>query len=158
MRNECEQLEKSLESWKVKYNELEKDLNTLKAYCTKLEKDLADLEGWKYKCTELQLRVTQIERNMELECFRAVAKERTQWENREERLVQQLRELQLQQHYVHVGLLPETHHQYMTQNEGEAVKQPRQPDTNQKFHSGNCYYDRSSYLSQSHSQPKIYNP
>ena len=68
-----------------------KELNALKAYCTKLEKDLADLEGWKYKCTELQLRVTQIERNMELECFRAVAKERTQWENLEERLVQQLR-------------------------------------------------------------------
>ena len=30
---------------------------------------------------------------MELECFRAVAKERKQWENHEERLVQQLREV-----------------------------------------------------------------
>ena len=107
-------------SWKVKCNELEKELNALKAYCAKLEKDLADLEGWKYKCTELQLRVTQIENNMKLECFRAVAKQRIQWENHEERLVQQLRELQ--QHRVFAGLLPEIHHQYVTQNEGEVVK------------------------------------
>ena len=78
LRSECEQLEKSSESWKVKCNELVKELNALKAYCAKLEKDLADLEGWKHKCTELQLRVTQIENNMELECFRAVAKERKQ--------------------------------------------------------------------------------
>ena len=57
---------------------------------------------------------------MELECFRAVAKERKQWENHEERLVQQLSELQ--QHSVLAGLLSEIHHQYMTQNEGEVVK------------------------------------
>ena len=57
---------------------------------------------------------------MELECFRAVAKERKQWENHEERLVQQLRELQ--EHSVPAGLLPEIHHQYVTQNEGEVVK------------------------------------
>ena len=24
----------------------------LRAYCAELEKDLADLEGWKYRCTE----------------------------------------------------------------------------------------------------------
>ena len=65
LRSECEQLEKSLESWKVKCNELENELNALKAYCAKLEKDLADLVGWKHKCTELQLRVTQIENNVE---------------------------------------------------------------------------------------------
>ena len=40
LRSECEQLEKSLASWKVKCNELEKELNALKAYCAKLEKDL----------------------------------------------------------------------------------------------------------------------
>ena len=131
----------------------------MRAYCAKLEKDLDDLEGWKYKCTELQLRVTQIENNMELECFRAVAKERTQWENHEERLVQQLRELQLQQHSVPVGLLPEIHHQYVTQNEGEAVKQPRQPDTKQKVRgiAIGKDHDRSFYSSHSHSQPKKYN-
>ena len=45
LRSECEQLEKSLESWKVKCNELEKKLYALRAYCAKLEEDLADLEG-----------------------------------------------------------------------------------------------------------------
>ena len=60
-------------------------------HCGNLEKDLADLEGWKHECTELQLKVTNIENNAELECFRAMARERKQWEAREERLVQQLR-------------------------------------------------------------------
>ena len=153
MRSECEQLEKSLGSWKVKCNELEKELNASRVYCDKLEKDLADLEGWKYKCTELQLRLTRIENNMELECFRAVAKERKQWENCEERLAQQLKELQ--QHSVPAGRLPEIHHQYVTHNEGEAVKQPRQPDAKQKVRGIAISKDHdrssSSYLSRSHS-------
>ena len=91
MKGECEQLEKGLESWKVKYNELEKELNALRTHCGNLEKDLADLEGWKREYTELQLKVTDIENNAELECFRAMARERKQWEACEERLVQQLR-------------------------------------------------------------------
>ena len=57
LKNECEQLKKVLESWNVKYNELEKELNALRTHCRNLEKDLADLEGWKYECTELQLKV-----------------------------------------------------------------------------------------------------
>ena len=98
---------------------------------------------------------------MELECFRAVVKERKQWENREERPVQQLRELQ--HHSVPAGLLPEIHQQYVTQNEGEAVKQPRQPDTKQKVRgiAIGKDHDRSSYpnnLSQSYSQPKNLQP
>ena len=77
LKSECEQLEKGLESWKVKYNELEKELNALRTHCRNLEKDLADLEGWKRECTELlQLKVTNIENNVELECFRAMARER----------------------------------------------------------------------------------
>ena len=89
-------LEKGLESWKEKYNELEKELNALSTHCGNLVKDLADLEGWKHECTELQLKVTNIENKAELLCFRAVTRERKQWEACEERLVQQLRQLQQQ--------------------------------------------------------------
>ena len=89
-------LGKDLESWKVKYNELEKELNALRTHCGNLVKDLADLEGWKHECTELQLKVINIENRAELVCFRAVARERKQWEACEERLVQQLRQLQQQ--------------------------------------------------------------
>ena len=124
LRSKCEQLEKSLESWRAKCNGLEKELNALRhsrTHYEKLEKDLADLEGWKCKCAELQQKVTQIESNAELECFRAVAKERKQWEACEERLVQQLRELQ--QNIASAGLPSGVHHQNMTQNQGEAVKQ-----------------------------------
>ena len=35
----------------------------MRTNCGILEKDLADLEGWTYKCTELQLKVTNIENN-----------------------------------------------------------------------------------------------
>ena len=65
LKNECEQLEKGLEYWKVKYNELEKELNALRTHCGNLEKDLAYLEGWKHECTDNK------ENNTELECFRA---------------------------------------------------------------------------------------
>ena len=51
-------------------------MNALRTHCGNLEKDLADLEGWKHECTELQLQITNIENNAELECFRAVAVER----------------------------------------------------------------------------------
>ena len=95
LRSECEQLEKGLESWKVKYDKLEKELNALRTHSGNLEKHLANLEEWKHKCTELQLKVTDIENNAELECFRAMARKRKQWEACEERLVQQLRLLQL---------------------------------------------------------------
>ena len=66
LKDECEQLEKGLEYWKVKYNELEKELNALRTHCGNLEKDLADLEGWKRECTELQFKVTNIENKAEL--------------------------------------------------------------------------------------------
>ena len=60
----------------------------MRTHCGNLEKGLAGLEGWKHKCTELQLKVINIENNVELESFRAVARERKQLEAREERLVQ----------------------------------------------------------------------
>ena len=131
-KSKCEQHEKNLvclESWKIKCSDLERELNALeqlRAYCEELEKALADLEGWKTKCAELQLKVNQIENNLELECFRAVARERKQWEAREQRLVQQLQELQ--QHILPVGLLSRGHHQsdvFMTQNQGEVGKLPQ---------------------------------
>ena len=114
-KSKCEQLEKNLvclESWKIKCSDLERELNAL--------------EGWKSKCAELQLKVNQIENNLELECFRAVAKERKQWEAREQRLVQQLQELQ--QHILPVRLSSKGHHQsdiFMTQNQGEVGKLPQ---------------------------------
>ena len=61
-----------------------------------LEKALADSEGWKHECTKLQLKVTNIVNKAELECFRAMARERKQWEANDERLLQQLRQLQQQ--------------------------------------------------------------
>ena len=103
LQSKCKQLEGDLDSWKVKYNTLEEEVNALaylKIYCEKLEKDI---ESWRFKCEDLQQRVTQLESNMELECFRATDRERKQWESREERLVQQLRELQ--QQLAPVGLL-----------------------------------------------------
>ena len=89
---------------------LKKELNVLRAYCAELKKDLADLEGWKYRCTEGNPNRKKIWKD----CFRAMAKERKQWKTCEVRLVQQLRELQ--QHSVPAGLSPEIYHQYMTQN------------------------------------------
>ena len=96
LQSKCKQLEGDLDSWKIKCNTLEKEVNALaylKIYSEKLEKDI---ESWRLKCVDLQQRVTQLENSMELECFRAVDRERKQWESREERLVQQLRELQQQ--------------------------------------------------------------
>ena len=124
LNSKCEQLEKSLESWKVKCNDLEKEVNALghlRIYCEKLEKDLSDLEGWKRKCAELQQKVTQIENNAELECFRAVARERKQWEAREERLVQQLRELQQRI----AELTSRVCHRSTIQSQEEAAKYPQ---------------------------------
>ena len=132
-KSKCEQPEKNLvclESWKIKCSDLERDLNTLehlRAHCEKLEKELTNLEGWKSKCAELQLKVNQIENNLELACFRAVAKERKQWEAREQRLVQQLKELQ--QHILPVGLSSKGHHQrdvFMTQGEVGKLPQTQQ--------------------------------
>ena len=93
LQSKCKQLEGNLDSWKIKCNTLVNALAYLKIYCEKLEKDI---ESWRLKCVDFQHRVTQLESSMELECFRAVDRERKQWESREERLVQQLRELQQQ--------------------------------------------------------------
>ena len=92
-----------MDSWKVKYNNLEEEVNALaymKIYCENLKKDI---KIWWFKCVDLQQRVIQLESSMELECFRAVDRQRKQWESHEERLVQQLRELQ--QQLAPVGLL-----------------------------------------------------
>ena len=86
LQSKCEQLEGDLDSWKVRCNTSEQGVNALKIYCEKLEKDI---ESWRFKCEELQQRVTQLESNMELECFRAVDREKKQWKSHEERLVQQ---------------------------------------------------------------------
>ena len=78
MEGECEQLEKLVKLWKAKCNDLEKEVNALgylRIYCEKLKKYLAGLEGRKHKCAELQQKVTQIESNVELQCFRAVDRE-----------------------------------------------------------------------------------
>ena len=121
LQSKCKQLEGDLDSWKTKCNTLEKEVNALaylKIYCEKLEKDV---ESWRLKCADLQQRVTQLESSMELECFRAVDRERKQWESREGRLVQQLRELQ--QQLAPAGLLSGVKGQVTKQTQAGEVKQ-----------------------------------
>ena len=123
LQSKCKQLEGDLDSWKINCNTLEKEVNALaylKIYSEKLEKDI---ESWRLKCVDLQQRVTQLENSMELECFRAVDRERKQWESREERLVQQLSELQ--QQLAPAGLLSGVKGQVTKQTQAGEVKQPQ---------------------------------
>ena len=123
LQSKCKQLEGDLDSWKINCNTLEKEVNALaylKIYSEKLEKDI---ESWRLKCVDLQQRVTQLENSMESECFRAVDRERKQWESREERLVQQLSELQ--QQLAPAGLLSGVKGQVTKQTQAGEVKQPQ---------------------------------
>ena len=47
----------------------------MRTNCGILEKDLADLEGWTYKCTELQLKVTNIENNENWNAWKLMKKD-----------------------------------------------------------------------------------
>ena len=95
-------------------------LEYLKIYCEKLEKDI---ESWRLKSVDLQQRVTQLESSMDLECFRAVDRERKQWESHEERLIRQLRELQ--QQLAPAGLLSGVKGQVTKQTQAGELKQPQ---------------------------------
>ena len=61
--------------------------------CDELEVELSRV---KQQNNELEQKVIQVEASLELKCYRAEAKVKKQWEAREERLVQQLIELQHQ--------------------------------------------------------------
>ena len=69
----------SLVHWKSRGGLLEKEINKLQ-----------QLNG------ELEKKIVLVENNLELECFRAEAKERKQWEACEGRLVEYVAELQHQ--------------------------------------------------------------
>ena len=64
----------------------------------------------KEQCNELAVKLSKIEATFELECYRAEARVRKQWEAHEDRLVQQLKELQHQRRVQeeHITLTPFT--------------------------------------------------
>ena len=83
-----------LEQWKYKCQEMEKQLNSVSHWKTRselLEKELNKLQKLN---GELERKVLLAEDKLELECYRAEAKVRRQWEACEGRLVEQLAELQ----------------------------------------------------------------
>ena len=69
-----------------------------KQACEDLQAELAETQERCHKldqaCCEVQAQLQRERQEAELECLRAVETERGKWEAREERLVQQLRELQ----------------------------------------------------------------
>ena len=67
------------------------NVQCLKRKCEELE---VELSRGKQQNNELEQKVIQVEVSLELKCYRAEAKVQKQWEAREERLVQQLVELQ----------------------------------------------------------------
>ena len=83
-----------LEQWKYKCQEMEKQLSSVSHWKTRselLEKELNKLQKLN---GELERKVLLAEDKLELECYRAEAKVRRQWEACEGRLVEQLAELQ----------------------------------------------------------------
>ena len=87
------QEEAIVQQWKCKCEEFNREVTQWKSQCALLEVEMGKL---KEECNELAEKLNKIEATLELECYRAEAKVRKQWEAREDRLVQQLQELQHQ--------------------------------------------------------------
>ena len=84
-----------------------KSQQTIATLQEQIETVQTNVQCWKRKCEELEVevkqqnneleqKVIQVETSLELKCYRAEAKVQKQWKAREERLVQQLIELQHQ--------------------------------------------------------------
>ena len=87
------QEEEAAQQWKHKCEELKQELIKWKSKCALWEVEVNKL---KQECSELAGKLNKFESTVELECYRAEATVRKQWEAREDRLVQQLKELQYQ--------------------------------------------------------------
>ena len=79
LQEQIETAQTNAQCWKCKCKELELELSKVKQ-----------------QNNELEQKIIQVEASLELKCYRAEAKVQKQWEAREERLVQQLVELQHQ--------------------------------------------------------------
>ena len=72
----------------------QEDQRVLETFREQLERETAQKQRLSTRCRELEAEVMQVNEAAELEQYRAVQREREKWEEREERLLQQLRELQ----------------------------------------------------------------
>ena len=91
-----EQLHQEVEAaqqWKNRCEGLNQELIKWKSQCALREVEVNKL---KQECSELAGKLNKVEATIELECYRAEARVRKQWEAHEDRLVQQLKELQYQ--------------------------------------------------------------
>ena len=106
LQEQLETQQNNLEQWECKCQELEKELSSLvhwKSRSGLLEKEINKLQQLN---GELEKKISLVENNLELECFRAEAKERKQWEAREGRLVEYVAELQCQLKNKETGVEP----------------------------------------------------
>ena len=81
------------QQWKYKCEGFNQELIKWKSQCALWEVEVNKL---KQECCELAGKLNKVETTIELECYRAEARVRKQWEACEDRLVQQLKELQYQ--------------------------------------------------------------
>ena len=93
LQEQLKQEEVSVQQWKDKCEEFGCEVTKWKSQCVILEMEVGKL---KEQCQELAGKLESVKVTMELECYRAEAKVRKQYEAREGRLVQQLEGLQHQ--------------------------------------------------------------
>ena len=91
LQEQLQQEQVCVQQWRRKCEEISKEVEKWKSQCVSLEIDVSKLNE---QCSDLRGKLTKVETTLELECYRAEAKIHQQWEAREERLVQQLNELQ----------------------------------------------------------------
>ena len=88
---QLKQEEANIKQWKSKCEEFNQEITKWKSQCGMLESEKGKL---KEQCAQLAGKLERVGSTIELECYRAEAKVRRQWEACEDRLVQQLQELQ----------------------------------------------------------------
>ena len=91
MQEQLKQEEVNVKQWKSKCEEFNQKITKWKSQCVMLESEKSNLREQR---AELAGKLERVGSTIELECYRAEAKVRRQWEAREDRLVQQLHELQ----------------------------------------------------------------
>ena len=93
LQEQLHQEGEAAQQWKYKCEGLNQELIKWKSQCALWE---AEVNKLKQECSELAGKLSKVETTMELECYRAESRVRKQWEACEDRLVQQLKELQYQ--------------------------------------------------------------
>ena len=88
LQEQLHQEEEVAQQWKYKCEGLNQELIKWKSQCALWEVKMNKL---KQECSELAGKSNKVEATIELECYRAEARVRKQWEAHEDRLVQQLK-------------------------------------------------------------------